>query len=219
MREPNKVDNVRAYLSDTSRSRWPLRNCQVVVCVFLCYLIDVMNTNTELHQGDGPACAALTKSGNPCRRKPRESGYCFSHDPSTKDERDAARVKEGKNSSQAARLEKLLPSHLHPMFDGLEAAMKELREGRLDPRQATAMASLVGAMLKVIKAGEEEASTDLPPQFIVDNLNEWYADLRKLRQLTPRLEVPPEEVDRVEAELDEFERHYGRDIKLPKEVL
>lgn len=64
-----------------------------------------------------------------------------------------------------------------------------------------------------------DAATTLPPQFIVDNLNEWYADLRKLRQLTPRLEVPPEEVDRVEAELDEFERHYGRDIKLPKETL
>jgi hypothetical protein len=105
------------------------------------------------------------------------------------------------------------------MFDGLEAAMKELREGRLDTRQASALASLVGAMLKVIKAGEEKASTKLAPQFIVDNLDQWYADLRSLRQLTPRLEVPPDEVDRVEAELAAFEKHYGRDIKLPKEVL
>ena len=64
-----------------------------------------------------------------------------------------------------------------------------------------------------------EAGTALPPQFIVDNLNEWYADLRALRQLTPRLEVPPDEVDKVEEELAEFERHYGRDIKLPKETL
>ena len=178
-----------------------------------------MNTITKLHQADESTCKSSTKSGNPCRRKPRESGYCFSHDPSTKDERDAARVKEGKNSSQAARLEELLPSHLRPMFDGLEAAIKELREGRLDPRQASALASLVGAMLKVIKAGEEEASTVLAPQFIIDNLDEWYADLRSLRQLTPRLEVPPDEVDRVEAELAAFEKHYGRDIKLPKEVL
>ena len=71
----------------------------------------------------------------------------------------------------------------------------------------------------MIKAGEEEASTKLAPQFIIDNLDEWYADLRSLRQLTPRLEVPPDEVDRVEAELAAFEKHYGRDIKLPKEVL
>ncbi len=97
--------------------------------------------------------------------------------------------------------------------------MKEVHEGRLDPRQATAMTSVAGAMVKIIKAGEAEASTDLAPQFIVNNIDEWYADLRKLRQLTPRLEVPVEEVDKVAAELDAFEEHYGRDIKRPKEVL
>lgn len=64
-----------------------------------------------------------------------------------------------------------------------------------------------------------DAGLALPPQFMVDNLDQWYADLRSLRQLTPRLDVPPDEVDRVEAELAEFERHYGRDIKLPKETL
>jgi hypothetical protein len=116
-------------------------------------------------------------------------------------------------------LEKLLPSRLRPTFDRLEAAMKEVHEGRLDPRQATAMASLTGAMVKVIKAGEEEASTELAPQFIIDNIDEWYANLRKLRNLTPRLQVPPEEVDAIEKELSEFEKRYGRDIKLPKEVL
>ncbi len=116
-------------------------------------------------------------------------------------------------------MEKLLPSHLRPMFDGLEAAMKEVREGRLDPSQASAMASLVGAMLKVIKAGEREASTELPPQFIVNNLNQWYADLRALRQMKPKLQMDEEEVQKLEDELDAFEKHYGRDIKLPKETL
>ncbi len=178
-----------------------------------------MDNITKLHPADGPTCSASTKTGKPCHGRPGESGYCFAHDPATKDKREAARVKGGENSSHAARLEKLLPSRLRPTFDRLEAAIKEVHEGRLNPSQATAMASLTGAMVKVIKAGEEEASTKLAPQFIVDNLNEWYADLRKLRQLTPRLEVPPEEVDKTEAELDAYEKHYGRDIKLPKEVL
>ena len=178
-----------------------------------------MNNITELHPADGPTCPAPTKTGKPCHGRPAESGYCFAHDPATKDKREAARVKGGENSSHAARLEKLLPSRLRPTFDRLEAAMKEVHEGRLDPRQATAMASVAGAMVKIIKAGEEEASTDLAPQFIVDNLKEWYADLRKARHLTPRLEVPPEEVDKVEAELAAFEKKYGRDVKLPKEVL
>ncbi len=178
-----------------------------------------MNNITELQQADGPTCSAPTKSGKPCHGRPGESGYCFAHDPATKDKREAARVKGGENSSSAARLEKLLPSRLRPTFDRLEAAMKEVHEGRLDPRRATAMASVAGAMVKIIKAGEEEARTPLAPQFIVSNLKQWYADLRAGRQLTPRLEVPPEEVDKTEAELDAYEKHYGRDIKLPKEVL
>ena len=97
--------------------------------------------------------------------------------------------------------------------------MKEVHEGRLDPRRATAMASVAGAMVKIIKAGEEEASTELAPQFIVNNLEEWYADLRKLRHLKPKLQMDVEEVDKMEAELDAYEKHYGKDIKLPKEVL
>jgi hypothetical protein len=178
-----------------------------------------MSIITELHPADGPTCPAPTKTGKPCHGIPAESGYCFAHDPATKEKREAARVKGGENSSHAARLEKLLPSRLRPTFDRLEAAMKEVHEGRLDPRRATAMASVAGAMVKIIKAGEQEASTDLAPQFIINNLDEWYADLRKLRNLTPRLEVPPEEVDKMEAELAAFEKHYGRDVKLPKEVL
>ncbi len=178
-----------------------------------------MNDSANNQRADGPTCPAPTKSGKPCQGRPRDSGYCFAHDPATKEEREAARVKGGQKSSRAARLEKLLPSRLRPTFDMLEAAMKEVHEGRLDPRQATAMASLAGAMVKVIKAGEEEASTELAPQFIIDNIDEWYADLRKLRQLTPRLQVPPEEVDAIEKELSEFEQHYGVHLKLPKEVL
>ncbi len=74
-------------------------------------------------------------------------------------------------------------------------------------------------MVKIIKVGEEEARTPLAPQFIVNNLDEWYADLRKLRHLKPKLQMDVEEVDKMEAELDAFEEHYGRDIKRPKEVL
>ena len=178
-----------------------------------------MNNITKLHPADGPTCPAPTKTGKPCHGRPGESGYCFAHDPATKDKREAARVKGGENSSHATRLEKLLPSRLRPTFDRLEAAMKEVHEGRLDPRQATAMASLAGAMVKIIKAGEEEASTPLAPQFIVDNLKQWYADLRSIRQMKPKLEMDADEVQKMEDELDAFEKRYGRNIKLPKEVL
>ncbi len=97
--------------------------------------------------------------------------------------------------------------------------MKEVQEGRLDPRRASAMASLAGAMVKIIKAGEEEARTDLPPQFIVENLDEWYANLRSIRQLKPKLQMDEDEIKETLNELNAFEAHYGRDVKLPKEVL
>lgn len=176
-----------------------------------------MNTNTQLHQTDGPACPTPTKAGEPCQGRPRESGYCFAHDPATKDQREAGRVKGGKNSSHTARLEKLLPSRLRPTFDRLDAAMKEVQEGRLDPRRATAMASLAGAMVKVIKAGEGEASTDLPPQFIVNNLNEWYAKNRALRQEKPATSW--EESYEEDPEAAEWMKKYCRNEKFPTEFL
>ena len=64
-----------------------------------------------------------------------------------------------------------------------------------------------------------EANAGIAPQFIVSNLKQWYADLRALRQLKPKLDMEPEEVDKLEADLDAFEKHYGRNIKLPKETL
>ena len=176
-----------------------------------------MNNITKQPQPDGPTCSAPTKTGKPCHGRPAESGYCFAHDPATKDKREAARVKGGENSSHAARLEKLLPSRLRPTFDRLETAMKEVHDGRLDPRRATAMASLAGAMVKVIKAGEEEASTKLASQFIVDNLDEWYAKNRALRQEKPAMSY--EEADKRDPAMTEYEWKYGGDRKYPKEVL
>lgn len=64
-----------------------------------------------------------------------------------------------------------------------------------------------------------DTGSAMAPQFIVNNLNEWYADLRSLRQMKPKLEMDVEEVDKIEEELAAFEKHYGRDIKLPKETL
>ena len=64
-----------------------------------------------------------------------------------------------------------------------------------------------------------DASTTLPPQFIVENLHQWYADLRALRQLKPKLQMDEKEVEAIASDLDAFEKHYGRDIKLPKETL
>lgn len=176
---------------------------------------------TKSQHDDGPTCTAPNKSGKPCRGRPRESGFCFAHDPSTKDERKAARVKGGKNSSRAARLEKLMPSRLRPTFELLETAIKDVFAGRLDPRQASAMASLAGAMVKVIKAGEDEASTEIPPQFIMNNLEKFYADIRAIQQGMPRGsgEGGEETVEELKARMKAFGDKFARDIIEPTESL
>ena len=55
-----------------------------------------------------------------------------------------------------ARSKRLLPARLRPVAERLEAAPEEVHRGELDPRIATAMASLAGALVRVITSGEVE---------------------------------------------------------------
>ena len=164
-------------------------------------------------------CGAITKSGQPCGGRPSESGTCFAHDPALSATREAARVRGGKNSSSRARLEKLMPERLGPTFELLEKAVTEVYEGRLPAQRASAMASLTGALIKIIKAGEK-ADGDFSPriQFVSPDPDKFYADLRARRRLRPPLagDPPSEETDGVLAELDKFDQEYGTDIKLPE---
>ena len=45
---------------------------------------------------------------------------------------------------------------LRPVFERLKDALVEVHQGKLDPRVATAMASLAGAMVRVLTSGELE---------------------------------------------------------------
>lgn len=78
----------------------------------------------------------------------------------------------------------------------------------------------ISAFHIVLRAALAETAADaLPPQFIVADLGQWYADLRKIRQLKPKLQVDEDEIEATMKDLDEFEQKYGRDLKLPKETL
>ena len=49
-----------------------------------------------------------------------------------------------------------MPRRLRPVFNLLARAMVETYEGQLNPRQANAMSSLAGAMVRTLTAGEME---------------------------------------------------------------
>ena len=97
-------------------------------------------------------CVSTRRDGAPCTAQAGASGYCIGHDPVAQD----ARRKGGHGKSRAERAAKLLPARLQPMVSLLEDALGEVHRGELDPRAASAMASLAGALVRAITAGELE---------------------------------------------------------------
>ena len=102
-------------------------------------------------------CAGTKRYGDPCTATTvTASGFCFAHDPDRAGERIEARRKGGQNRSNAARLGGLVPPRLLATFDTLEQLLGELHDGRVEPRVATAMAAVAGAMTRVLSVGELE---------------------------------------------------------------
>lgn len=102
-------------------------------------------------------CESLKADGTSCRSLALPSGsYCWAHDPEMAAERRRARAQGGANSARSRRLSKLMPERLRPVWDLLEKALTETHAGTLEPRVASAMASLASAMCKVVQLGEME---------------------------------------------------------------
>jgi hypothetical protein len=97
-------------------------------------------------------CPATRKDGSPCQGWAGASGYCIGHTPTAHD----ARAKGGTQRSKAARSLKMLPERLRPVADLLGTALQEVYDGKLEPRQASAMASLASAIVRVVTSGEVE---------------------------------------------------------------
>src|SRR5918996_3280264 len=107
-------------------------------------------------------CPATRKDGQPCRAPAGADGWCIGHRPGAAD----ARSRGGRGKSRAARAGKLLPSRLRPVAEMLESALVEVKDGRLKPSQAQAMASLAGALVRVVTSGEmEERLRDLESKY------------------------------------------------------
>jgi len=79
--------------------------------------------------------------------------FCYAHDDTRATERDQARRKGGANSATRARLDRLVPATLRPMIGSLLDALDEVHAGTLDPKQASAMASLAGAITRAYGVG------------------------------------------------------------------
>lgn len=101
-------------------------------------------------------CQSRRKDGQPCRAPATINGRCIGHAPGLEAQRTAARRKGGQNKANRARLSKLMPPRLVSVYEELEEALHQVHCGELDPRQATAMATIASAMVRVLTAGEIE---------------------------------------------------------------
>jgi hypothetical protein len=108
----------------------------------------------EAHRSEPKRCTGTRRDGIPCAAAVMGPGtLCYAHDPTRRAERDRARRKGGTNSATRARLDRLLPATLRPMIGSLLDALDEVHAGTLDPKQASAMASLAGAITRAYGVG------------------------------------------------------------------
>jgi hypothetical protein len=95
-------------------------------------------------RADGKVCGSAAIS---------ERGFCFAHDP----DRSIERRQAGDMTTQAAaRVRRSSSDNLDDVVARLERAVAEVHEGRLDPQQAMAMASLAHAMVETIELAKSE---------------------------------------------------------------
>ena len=120
-------------------------------------------------------CAGRRPDGGRCKAWAGPSGTCYWHDPRISDARKAkTRVLAGRSSGRFSRAQKLLPPRLRGVFDDVIQAMDDLKAGQMFAKEATALASLATAAVRVLQAGEMEerlraleqtngGEDDLPP--------------------------------------------------------
>ena len=104
-------------------------------------------------------CKGARRDGSPCQAPPAAlgpAGFCWAHDPAQAESRRAARAKGGQNRATAKRVDKLVPATLRPVVGMLLAVLDEVHDGRLTPAQASAMAAVAGAVVKVYQVAELE---------------------------------------------------------------
>ena len=96
----------------------------------------------------------LVRGGGRCHGFAGYSGYCAPHDPVFLDEK--ARTEHPLRGHVGNKLMRLMPPRLRPVFERLVVAMNDVVDGNITPSQATALAALATASVRVLQMGELE---------------------------------------------------------------
>lgn len=108
-------------------------------------------------------CCAIAKSGSRCATAVvAGSRYCYLHDPAMADRRRDAAVKGGKARSNKARAAALVPATMTSQELGgwLSLLFRQTMVGKIEPKVATACATLARTLLVVHETAEIERRLD-----------------------------------------------------------
>jgi hypothetical protein len=102
-------------------------------------------------------CKGVRKDGKLCHGwAVAGSEYCLAHSPDHAQKRMEACALGGSNHAKIVQLKRLCPPRLLLVYSKLEEALAQVHDGTLEPRQASAMAALAQAMVRVLMTGELE---------------------------------------------------------------
>jgi hypothetical protein len=97
----------------------------------------------------GVTCRATRRDGQPCRVRALPDGYCFAHSPRLAEKRKAAHATGGRHSATRERMaRRVATSPLFKVQEVLQHTIAGVLQNRIDPRKATAVAALSGALVR-----------------------------------------------------------------------
>ena len=106
-------------------------------------------------------CRATKRNGDPCRSTAvLASRFCTAHDEAYREARSEQSAKGRRHKPNCERAARNLPDDLRGVGERLLYAMQDLIDGKLDPKTATALASLANAHQGVFEIGTLSAKLD-----------------------------------------------------------
>ena len=109
----------------------------------------------------GVTCRATRRDGQPCRVRALTDDYCFAHSPQLAEKRKAAHATGGRHSAMRERMaRRVATSPLFKVQEVLQHTIAGVLQNRIDPRKATAVAALSGALVRCYQVSVVQSQQD-----------------------------------------------------------
>lgn len=81
------------------------------------------------------------------------TGYCTAHSPGYREKRRADSARGGRRKANRERMSRNMPADMRTLAEDLTEVFRLVREGQLESKVGSALASIAGAIVKVHEVG------------------------------------------------------------------